>query len=185
MGRIEKPIERLAWGDWPMTQTTKPLLSLNARDLMTRHLLMVPQEMSLQGAARMLSRAQVTGAPVVDEQGQCVGIVSATDFLHLAERDEFPCRDHGASQHSMDWEMDDDAHDPKLADKAKVRDVMTLDPVMVEERTPIGELAKMMLDAHIHRVIVADAQQRPVGIVTTTDILAALSQADHGIDGDV
>ncbi|MFO0863868.1 MAG: CBS domain-containing protein [Gemmataceae bacterium] len=168
-----------------MTQTTKPLLALIARDLMSRHLLMVPQEMSLQGAARLLSRAQVTGAPVVDDQGRCVGIVSATDFLHLAERDELPCGNHSDSRHSMDWEMDDENRQPDQVEKPKVRDVMTHDPVMVQEQTPIGQLSKMMLDAHIHRVVVADGQQRPIGIVSTTDILAALSQADHGIDGDV
>ncbi|MBX9677377.1 MAG: CBS domain-containing protein [Gemmataceae bacterium] len=152
------------------TPTTKRLLEWTARDLMTRHLLMVPQEMQIQGAARMLSRAQVTGAPVVDEQGKCVGVVSATDFLHLVEQDELPLR------HREEIEAEGDAN-PQIP---TVREVMTRDPVMVEERTPIARLAKMMLDARIHRAIVADAQQRPVGIVTTTDILAALSRADSG-----
>lgn len=167
-----------------MTLTTKPLLAWTAHELMTRHLLMVPHEMSIQGAARMLSRAQVTGAPVVDDQGKCVGIVSATDFLHLAERDDLPLRHHQEGcAHSSDWEMDGHVEGTANAQMPTVCDVMTLDPVMVEEHTPIGRLAKMMLDAHIHRVIVADSEQRPIGIVTTTDILAALSQADYGEDG--
>lgn len=158
-----------------MTISMKPLLAWTARDLMSRHLLMVPQEMSIQGAARMLSRAQVTGAPVIDEDGRCVGVVSATDFLHLAENDQLPCRHHSNCAHSSDWEMD--AHVEGAEEAPTVRDVMTLDPVMVTEKTPIAELARMMLDAHIHRVIVADEHQHPIGIVSTTDILAALSQA--------
>lgn len=157
------------------TFSVKPLLAWTARDLMSRHLMMVPQEMSIHGAARMLSRAQVTGAPVIDEEGRCVGVVSATDFLHLAERESLPCRPPSNCQHSSDWEMNEDQ--PQEPDAPTVRDVMTLDPVMVNEETPIGQLARMMLDAHIHRVIVADIQHRPIGIVTTTDILAALSRA--------
>lgn len=162
------------------TLTMKPLLEWTAADLMSRHLLMVPHEMSIQGAARMLSRAQVTGAPVVDSEGRCVGVVSATDFLHWAERDHPTCRD-GACNHASDWEMDV-AHSEA---QPTVRDVMTLEPVMAHEEARIHELARMMLDAHIHRVIVADERSRPIGIVTTTDILAALSRAgasEGGID---
>ena len=47
----------------------KRLFSLTAADVMSRELVLVPQEMSLQGAARLLSRARVSGAPVVDQDG--------------------------------------------------------------------------------------------------------------------
>jgi CBS domain-containing protein len=36
-----------------------------------------------------------------------------------------------------------------------------------------------MLDADIHRVIVADDQRRPVGVVSSTDLVAALAYADY------
>jgi CBS-domain-containing membrane protein len=36
-----------------------------------------------------------------------------------------------------------------------------------------------MLDAHIHRVVVVDAgSQRPIGIVSSTDMLAAITRAE-------
>ena len=62
----------------------KSLLALTAHDLMTQTLVMVPREMSLPMAARLLSRANVSGAPVIDEDGRCVGVLSATDFVHWA-----------------------------------------------------------------------------------------------------
>jgi CBS domain-containing protein len=55
---------------------------------------------------------------------------------------------------------------------------MTADPVIVAPETPLGQLARSMLDAHIHRVIVAHADRRPLGIVTSTDVLAAVARAD-------
>jgi hypothetical protein len=40
-----------------------------------------------------------------------------------------------------------------------------------------GPLAQNMVDAHIHRVLVVTDQNRPRGIVTSTDILAAVGRA--------
>jgi CBS domain-containing protein len=48
---------------------------------MTTTVVTVPETMSLRGAARLLSQASITGAPVVDHSGRCVGVLSATDFL--------------------------------------------------------------------------------------------------------
>jgi CBS domain-containing protein len=59
-----------------------------------------------------------------------------------------------------------------------VRNQMTRDPVLVTPETPITELARKMLDAHIHRVIVVDEQRRPVGVVSSTDVLAAVAYGD-------
>jgi predicted transcriptional regulator len=35
-----------------------------------------------------------------------------------------------------------------------------------------------MIEAHIHRVIVVDERDQPIGIVSSTDILGAVAQAD-------
>jgi acetoin utilization protein AcuB len=53
---------------------------------------------------------------------------------------------------------------------------MSPDPVTVTPEVTISALARMMLDAHIHRVIVVDADNRPVGIVSSTDIFAAIAR---------
>jgi len=55
---------------------------------------------------------------------------------------------------------------------------MSRDVVTAAAATPIADVARMMLDAHIHRVFVVDAQRRPVGIVSSTDIIAAVAYAD-------
>jgi CBS domain-containing protein len=57
---------------------------------------------------------------------------------------------------------------------------MTPDPVTAQPTTSIGVLARMMIDAHIHRVIIVDVERRPVGVVSSTDLLATL--AYHGTE---
>jgi hypothetical protein len=58
-----------------------------------------------------------------------------------------------------------------------VQQFMSHHPIMTSSVTPIASLAQQMIDAHIHRLIVVDANRHPVGIVATTDILAALARA--------
>jgi len=154
--------------------TAKPLLSLAAGDLMSRDVLMVPQEMSLQGAARMLWRASVSGAPVVDAAGRCIGVLSSSDFVHFMEGSQRPQHRPEAQCLCSAWQIPDEDGEPA---GSTVRDVMTGDPVLVAPGTPIGEVARSMLDAHIHRVVVAGPDGRPLGIVSATDNLAGVSQA--------
>jgi CBS-domain-containing membrane protein len=150
----------------------KPIFTLTAADLMSRELVMVPCEMSLQGAARMLSRARVSGAPVVDGTGRCVGVVSTTDFLNWVDEEHArPLREPKETACNS-WQIFGNAAAPTDC----VSDVMTSDPVVVQPGTAIGEVAQMMLDARIHRVLVVDSSDRPIGILSTTDILAAVAR---------
>jgi CBS domain-containing protein len=159
----------------------KPLLALTADDLMSCDLVVIPEDMTLRCAAHLLSQAQVSGAPVVDSQGRCIGVLSGTDFVRWAEKLGRPA---SASECPTclvppcvcaDWQM----LEPDDLPTSEVRQHMTPDPVMTCPATPISQLARNMLDAHIHRIIVVDAQRRPIGIITSTDILAAVAYAGN------
>jgi CBS domain-containing protein len=65
-----------------MTTLETPLLELTAEDLMSRNVVVISQHMSLKAAAHLLAQAEVSGAPVVDEEGRCVGVLSAADLMH-------------------------------------------------------------------------------------------------------
>jgi CBS domain-containing protein len=154
-----------------MVTILQPLLTRKAGDLMSQTLVLVPKEMSLPGAAHLLAQARVSGAPVVDADGRCIGVLSTTDFLHYAERGK-PAG-HAQAHSVYSWQIVEDEDDQET-----VEDYMNTDPVCVAPGTPIGEIARMMIDAHIHRVIVVDEGNRPVGIVSSTDVLATVAQAD-------
>jgi CBS domain-containing protein len=106
----------------------------------------------MRAAAQTLAQARVNGAPVINREGRCVGVLSASDFFR------------GAVQENLEIDPTD-----------KVGEHMTADPVTANPATPIRELARMMLDADIHRVIVVDEQERPIGVVSSTDVLAAMA----------
>ena len=155
-----------------MTVTTKPLLALTAADVMTTSVVTIPQDMRLADAARLLAHEQISGAPVTDSDGHCVGMLSATDFVHWAED-----RANGISPRPSP------GTDPRLLDTETtpsdtVGAYMTADPVTVSPWRGLRDLARLMLDAHIHRLVVVDEQRWPSGIVSSTDILAALAYAE-------
>jgi CBS domain-containing protein len=158
-----------------MTTATKPLLTLIASDLMTRDVTAIPAHMSLRAAAHMLAEFDISGAPVVDEQGHCIGVLSGHDFVRWAEQGNRGARADKAhlngGPHSA-WQL----MDIEALPVDEVSQFMTSDPVTVTPGTPLGTLARKMRDAHIHRVIVVDAEKRPIGIVSSSDVLAAVAE---------
>jgi CBS domain-containing protein len=211
-----------------MPATMRPLTSLTAGDLMSRDVIQVPETMPLREAARLLLQHQISGAPVVDPNGACVGVLSLNDLVHWMEYKNggsaakhvalpLTClfqrkhhepngevrtlctlpfevcplqrqeRDAGGEEriycsdpHSVlaDWQMVEVEELP--ADE--VKSLMTDDPVMVGPDTPVTKLARQMIDAHIHRIIVVDEERRPIGIVSGTDILARVARLE--VDAD-
>lgn len=165
-----------------MTIVSRPLLELTAADLMSPTVVTIPEDMSLRVAARVLAKADVSGAPVVDAAGRCVGVLSVRDYVAWAERREHSAKPKQgpSSCYCAAWQMlnNDDAVPTDV-----VRCAMTADPVTIAPTTSIGVLARMMIDARIHRVIVLDAAGCPVGVVSSTDVLAAVARAAqvHGI----
>jgi CBS domain-containing protein len=113
----------------------------------------------------------------VDEIGECVGVLSATDFMHAVGYGERCASSHfNPGCFHAAWQIPDAETLP--ADE--VENYMTRDPVTVPSTTSIAELAHQMTDAHIHRIIVVDARHRPIGVVSSTDILAAVARTARG-----
>jgi CBS-domain-containing membrane protein len=159
-----------------MRTAAKPFAALTAADLMTQEVIAIPQHMSLRTAARLLGRSQVSGAPVIDANGVCVGVLSGSDFVRWADQGAPRRRPVGApSCVCADWQLVEAESLP--TDEVSLH--MTADVVTAPPQTGIVELARMMLNAHIHRIIITDARRRPVGIVSGTDVLAAVANAEH------
>jgi CBS-domain-containing membrane protein len=158
-------------------QATQTLFALTAADVMSREVVTLAQDTPLPGAARVLAEARVGGAPVVDSAGRCIGVFSTTDLARRAQREQRAARKAPPVPGCVcsDWEVVEHEWDTLPAES--VSWYMTPDPVLVPPETPLGELARMMVDAHIHRVVVAGADRRPTGIVSSTDLLAALARA--------
>ena len=149
---------------------------LKAKDIMNTDVLSVRDDMTVQELAGFLTEREILGAPVVDSEGEVVGVVSCTDIAQsttteanrLMERSTPGFYEHG-------WE---DKLGPdelgrlhvKENESLPVKEIMTPTIYTVPEDTPISDIAKAMVAGRIHRLLVTRGS-RLVGIITTLDML--------------
>jgi predicted transcriptional regulator len=150
-----------------------------AKDVMNTHFISVPADWSVEEVSQFLVDKAITGAPVTDEEGKFIGVVSLTDIVRydsLAEMDMRADEPHDYYLHG--WEdrlAPEEITSFHIAEKphAFVRDIMTPMIFKVDESTPIQEVAETMIGGRIHRLMVT-RQNRIVGIITTTDLLKVI-----------
>jgi acetoin utilization protein AcuB len=121
---------------------------------MTRPVITVRPETPIQEALRLMRTEHFRRAPVVDEHGRLVGIVSERDLLHASPSE--------ATSLSI-WEIH------YLLSKITVERIMTRQVVTVTGDTPIEEAARIMADNKIGGLPVVRGTE-VVGIVTETDL---------------
>jgi CBS domain-containing protein len=148
---------------------------LKARDIMTADPICIGPSGTIRDLARLFEEHQVSGAPVVDQSGKVIGIVSKTDLIRRCAE--------GTNDIPPAYLFEVLADQEEVASEAIpeplvcVEDFMTEDPLMVSPDISAGAVARMMFDRRIHRVIVADREGYPLGIITSLDLLGALPEA--------
>jgi predicted transcriptional regulator len=151
---------------------------LVARDLMNEDVLTVPEDWSAKQLAEFLTENEISGAPVVDARAAVVGVVSLTDLARSEVEEGRIIPDRSDPDYWVrGWE--DKVSEEDLAglrleeDGPLVSDLMNPAVFSVDEDTSVSDVARSMIDARIHRVLVTKGR-KIVGIVTTTDLLGLL-----------
>ena len=129
--------------------------------LVTVHELMTPDPIVIQEAApldvcvRMLEEHEISGMPVVDSEGLLVGVISETDVVRARATAHLWSR----------W--------PGL----RVRHLMHSPVITADANMGVEEAAVLMERAHVHRLVVVDENQsRPIGVISTSDLVRALAR---------
>jgi len=152
-----------------MRSTAKRLFERTAGDLMTRDLITIPKRMSLHAAAHRLSETGVSGVPVTDDEGRCVGVLSRGDIVRAM--DEEPGLQARPSPYFADWQMAEEEGGGGEAGR-----FMTPALIAVSPEASLGEVAWTMCSARVHRVLVMDDSGRVVGVISSLDVLGAVAE---------
>jgi CBS domain-containing protein len=200
-----------------MIATTGPLLALTASDVMSRDVVTISQDASLPAAAELFCHQQIGEAVVVDTDGRCVGLLSATDLIRwtlgearggaedvpppachyqvkgrlLTGENAVICTRAPGSCPLQEWRATTGGRhtavcllrEGVVSDWQEVsggghasaaRHYMTVGST-VEAEAHLSALARALVHAHVHKLIVVDQQDRPIGTVSGLDVLDALA----------
>ena len=141
-----------------------------AKDIMRRKIITVKSWLTLPELAKVFAEHAITGAPVVDQSGIVIGVVSQTDLVRSRREasDGVPLyhRELDAPLSVLGLHFEE-------VDQSRVEQIMTPGAISFDVETPVERLAAAMLERHIHRVLIT-RDRALVGIVTTMDLLRAL-----------
>ena len=156
-------------------------MNATARDVMQTEVLVLNESDSLLEAHQFFLRHDITGAPVVNDDGLLVGVVSISDLMRAEDEDRDTSRT--VADYFSDYSgyanpnFDLDELRERLSE-IPVSEVMTQDPICVAPDCPVNEIAALIRKHRIHRVLVAspgsEGEQEIAGIISLFDLVSLL-----------
>ena len=165
------------------------LRDTTARDIMACKVVSVWPTHTLAQVAAVLLRENISGVPVVDQEGRCRGVFSVSDILRAEEKVAEARAEAASSAYfrselalpaSVYREQLEQLRD-KIAPAAEqpVGNFMVTDLVTVKEDTRLEKIVASIVDAHVHRILVLDDGRQLRGLITTIDVMNALMRTSQ------
>lgn len=152
-------------------------MSIQAKDIMHTDVECVRTGMSIGQLAEFLQERGIRGAPVKDDEGRLAGVVSIADIVfgsHTFGEDTVMLEsDFQSSAESGDHDWSE--FDTGSLNDMLVEEIMSTMLVSCGPDASLAELAGLMHDRHIQRIVIVEAEKL-AGIVTTSDILKAIKE---------
>lgn len=146
---------------------------IKAKDIMSSQLITLAPEMTFSTAARILLDNSINGAPVINEEGELIGILCQSDLV--AQHKKLPIPTLLTLLDSFVQLMPSKQLEKQARKIAAltVGEAMSADPVSVRPDTTIETIAALMVDSNLHTLPVVDSGKL-VGIIGKEDVLRTL-----------
>jgi CBS domain-containing protein len=144
---------------------------MKIRDIMTKEVLSVKAETSVNDVAKLMGQRDISGVPVIDDEQHVIGIITELDLIVRNTRLEFP---HFIEV--LDWgriplEWPGHARERmKHMLGTQAADVMTAEVVTIGSDADVEELAGLMVKRRVNPVPVVEGD-RLIGIVSRADLI--------------
>ena len=147
---------------------------LKAKDIMTRNVTTVRAATTIEDLARTLMEHKISGAPVVDDNGDLIGIVTENDLISRDKRLHIPTvmRLFDAfivleSQSKIEKEI-------KRMTAITVNDIYTKEVITATEDTPVQDIATIMSEKKVHLIPVVEGK-KIIGIIGKIDLIKGIT----------
>lgn len=143
------------------------LSSITAGDIMHVPVLCVTEEQNVRDLVVFLDDHRISGAPVVGADGRMAGVVSESDVVRFVGGGETV-----TVMHLMHTLMREGCVSGANLETS-IGSIMTRNSVTVNKDANLSDMLELLRMRRINRLPVVDAEGRPVGIVSRTDIINA------------
>jgi CBS domain-containing protein len=150
---------------------------MRVKDVMTPNVISVGIDEPVLKAARLMLENRISGLPVLNNQGEMVGIVTEGDFLRRGEL--------GTQRHRPKW-LEFILGPGRLAQEyahtagRKIEEIMTPEPCTIDEDETLEAVVEMMERRRVKRIPVTRAG-RLIGIVSRANLMHALASLTRDV----
>jgi CBS domain-containing protein len=149
-----------------------------AREVMVAPVITVKPNSSVKTVADLFWHRRISGAPMVDDDGKIVGIISEGDLVYRSELKTDRPHPYWFLQLAGKEIL---AKEYVKAHGRSVADVMTRNVVTAAPGTPLNDIAALMEKHAIKRVPIVENGQL-VGIVSRSNLVQAVASAPSGLE---
>lgn len=150
-----------------------------AEQIMTRDVITVKKGSSIDLALKLMAKHRVSGLPVVDIDGDLVGILTESDLLM---RGQPPT---GGDQLTVlgfsDTSQDKISDAYRKARAETVEEAMTSPVIAFQEGSSVSDIARAMIEKRINRVPIVRGR-KVVGIISRSDIIKSMASLGFNYD---
>ncbi len=158
----------------PAPRLTLP--AVTAAELMSPNPVSLEHDATVPEAVALLTDRGFSAAPVIDDAGRPIGVLSRGDIL-VHEREYARHAMFGPEQGPRPAPSRHEGFSIEVVDRTRVSEIMTPAVFTVPLQTPAAKVVEQMLALNVHQLYVVDADQLLVGVVTALDVLRHLELA--------
>jgi CBS domain-containing membrane protein len=140
-------------------------------DIMSQDVITLEFATELEEAWRLMRQHQIHALPVLNRARRVIGIISQTDFLKHSELDQYKTLGERL-RHFISRTSHSHSDKPEVVGQIMTQHVRTASDTM-----PIVELVPLMANSGLHHIPVVNDDNKFVGIVTQSDLVAALYES--------
>ncbi|MEM7761640.1 MAG: CBS domain-containing protein [Cyanobacteria bacterium P01_G01_bin.67] len=150
-------------------------MSKTVSEIMTSDPITVSPETSLEDAIKILADKKISGLPVVDAQGNLIGVISETDLTWQATGVDTP--PYIMFLDSVIYLQNPAKHNQEVhkALGQTVGEAMSDRPTTVNENQLVREAARIMHEKKVRRLPVVNDQSKLVGMITQGDVIRMMA----------
>lgn len=146
---------------------------LKAKDIMTKDVITIRSEATVEELARLLMEHRISGVPVVNDENKIEGIVTENDLIRKNKRLHIPTVIRLFDAYLMVGSKSMEKEIKNMA-ATTVDEICTREVVSITEETSLDEIATIMAEQHTHLLPVL-SEGEVVGIVGKADVVRSMT----------